>query len=345
MDTIISLPQISLPAINNRCFAGSSKASDKTQGFRISSAARIALIALEATLAATVAASFAAVMILSASAAMTILTISAVALGILLAGELIFVVKPYLPSCIGKVINVAHAAIIDFAAYLGMWGFYFYHDLEKKNPKEPIPDNKTPIILIHGYKSASSSWTYHRKRLEEAGFKNIFTINLGSVANTIQEYAQIVNDKVIEIAKNVGNKAIAVIGHSMGGLVASWWATSVAPENMVSDVITLGTPFKGTKWAKYGSGECAVQMIPGSNFLKELNEKIVNSSKTRFYCLSSNADPVILPNDSALPVMEKQKGKFKTHTFEDMGHIQYMISDKVIDKEIKYLNKWAMAKI
>lgn len=335
----ITTTQISLASANS--FVNQShKGVEKSQGFRISSAVKNALIALEATLAATTVASFALAMIFSSSAAMSILTISSIALGILLAAEALSFVKPYLPVCIAKVVNIASAAIADFASYLGSWGFYLYHDLEKCNPKASLTEDKAPIILIHGYKSASSSWTYYRQRLQEAGFKNIFTINLGSVAKTIQEYTQLVNDKVVEIAKIVGKKAFAVIGHSMGGLVASQWATSVAPENMVSNVITLGTPFKGTKWAKYGEGPCAAQMVPGCDFLKELNEKVVNSSKTRFYCLSSQADPMIIPNESALPDKEKQKGKFKTHTFENIGHIHYMMSDRVIDRVIKYLNKW-----
>lgn len=309
----------------------------KAQGFRISIAVKRALLALTIVTAVVVAAALAATIILSSGIALTALIVSSVALGILCTEQIYTKIRKHLPSPIRHVADFIRAQVVEIFAAIAL-GFFKIQDLEKKNPKSEKPNNQQPILLVHGYLGSSSDWTYLHYRLKNAGLSSIFSINLGSVNQTIDgDYAQKVKQKVEEIAQITGRNDITLIGHSMGGIVSSFYAENLAPKGTVTDVITLGSPLHGTQVAKIGLGKCAKQMECSSKLLQELHEKIYDSEYTRYYNFASNADEIIIPNKSALLDQNKMKSKIKTHTFKDLGHAAYLLSDRVADKLINYI--------
>lgn len=82
----------------------------------------------------------------------------------------------------------------------------------------------------------------------------IYTIDLGSPFLSIEEYAEKVKEKAKQIAHETGHTKLALIGHSMGGLVSAYYAIHLAPEGSIRSVITLGSPMQGTKVAFFGVG-------------------------------------------------------------------------------------------
>jgi triacylglycerol lipase len=150
----------------------------------------------------------------------------------------------------------------------------FRIDLTKKNPKKG-ESTHTPILLVHGYGHNSSAWIYLCYRLKKAGFHSLYSINLGSVQNSIEQYAEEVKRKALEIAESTGNKKLILLGHSMGGLVSAAYATH---HSNVTHLVTLGSPLKGTKIAKWGRGQSARDMEPFSPFIVDLNRKIEAAS-------------------------------------------------------------------
>ena len=295
-------------------------------------------MALTIVAAAAVAVAFTATLILPSSIALTALIVSSVALGLLCVGHLYPIARKVLPSALRRIVDIIRAQVVEFFSIAALICFKV-HDLEKKNPKKVDPNCGQPILLVHGYFGCSSSWTYMHHRLKSAGLGPVFSINLGSIFQSIDgDYAEKVKEKAEEIAKITGRKDLILVGHSMGGLISSYYAENLAPKGSVTDVITLGSPLHGTKLAPFGFGECAKQMDPNSPFIKDLHEKIYNSEYTRYFNMSSNADEVILPNNSALLDKTKMK-KLKTHTFENLGHASYPLSDRVADKLVKYIQK------
>lgn len=309
------------------------------QGFRLSIAADRALLALTLTMTTVVAVTLTATIVLASTIAMIALIISSIALGLLFISHAYPLIRPYLPTILGRIADNIRAIVVDFFAAFTL-GCFMVQDLEKKNPKNVLADGQQPILLVHGYLGHSSNWTYIRYRLQKAGLGPIFTINLGSVFQSIDgDYAQKVKQKAEEIAKITGMTKLIIIGHSMGGIVGSYYATHLAPKGSVTDIITLGSPLKGTKFSAVEVGECAQQMNYRSDFIKGLLEKIYNSEDTRYYNFASDADEIVLPNSAALLDKSKMKAPLKTHTFSDLGHVSYPLSDRIVDKMVKYIKK------
>jgi triacylglycerol esterase/lipase EstA (alpha/beta hydrolase family) len=209
---------------------------------------------------------------------------------------------------------------------LGVLTATFPFTLSARQPK--VLKEQTPILLIHGYLHNSSGWFYIRHQLVKQGYR-VYTIDLGSPFNSIQQYAQKVDQKAKRIALETGTQKLNIVAHSMGGLVASCYATDYAPSGSVEKIVTLGSPMEGTKLASLAAairfGECARQMEHNSSFVMQQNQKNANSS-TQFYHLSAVGDPIIRPNSSALA----NNPKAKIQQIFGLGHTSFFCSPQAV---------------
>lgn len=188
----------------------------------------------------------------------------------------------------------------------------------------------SPIVLIHGYAHNRCAWFFIQKYLQMKGFGRIHTLNLFPPFGSIESLAKQVQNELESIKKD--HEKAVLIGHSMGGLVAAYFAENLANEGEISQIITLGSPFLGTRLAAFGIGKNAAQMVPQSNFLISLNEKI-SKSPIPYYHLASKIDNIIVPWNSALP--KKQEGQ--EFVVQDLGHLSLLASPLVAQKIIKWL--------
>ena len=189
------------------------------------------------------------------------------------------------------------------------------------------PDGR-PILLIHGYLHDSSAWVYHKRQLRKEGFGPIYVLNLGHPFRSIRHYAEKVKMKAEQIERETNRSDLILIGHSMGGLVSSWYAMRLAPPGKVTDVITIGSPLAGTYVAKIGIGPPAREMERDSELLEELREKIKKSAHTRFFHIATKTDQLVIPYSSALVGghLERQ------YLLEDVGHVTLLFSPRVAKK-------------
>lgn len=190
-----------------------------------------------------------------------------------------------------------------------------------------------PILLVHGYLHDSSAWTYMKQKLASEGFGPIYTLNLIHPFRSIRSYAQFVAKKAEKIAEATGRKDLILVGHSMGGLVSSWYATKLAPPGTVTDVITLGSPLRGTYVAWIALGPNGSEMRPGSEFIKELQTEIARSQDIRFYHIGTKTDQLVIPSSSAWLGDRKEKH----FVVEDMGHVTLLFSKRVSKKTCQWL--------
>lgn len=190
-----------------------------------------------------------------------------------------------------------------------------------------------PILLVHGYMNHGSVWRFPKKRLEALGLGPIYTISLGHPFRSIRWYAEKVKAKAELIAQETGRKDLILIGHSMGGLVSSWYATQIAPALSVTDVITIGSPLFGTPMAHIGLGENAREMEPNSPFLEILRAGIAQKKEIRFYHIATKSDQLVIPGSSAV-IPENEH-----FIFEDIGHASLLYSREVTDQIGQWLRK------
>ncbi len=186
--------------------------------------------------------------------------------------------------------------------------------------------SNTAILLIHGYYRHQADWYWFRKQLAKHNHP-IFMVNLSPALGSIEDITkQSLPDKIAQIKQETGCDRIILIGHSMGGLVASYYATHLDQAGLISTIITIGSPFYGTKISIMGAGENAKQMCPGSVFLVNLRERVKQNSHKIFQVLT-RFDNIVFPWRSASldDIPENQQLILPT-----AGHLAMLHSEEVV---------------
>jgi pimeloyl-ACP methyl ester carboxylesterase len=207
-----------------------------------------------------------------------------------------------------------------------------------------LPDEGAPVLLLQGFFCTRRSLEPLELRLRRDGYR-VFSLDLGGLAgrfNTrrIDELARFVRGQVERLyARNPGLAPLTVIGHSKGGLVASWWVKRLGGHARVRTVITLGTPHRGTRIAWAGILlawllPSLVQMLPGSDFLRRLREGAW-PAHVALVSLFSRRDR-ITPWPSALIESRTAQGR---NVEVDAGHSDYLLKKSIYGAMLRELRR------
>jgi pimeloyl-ACP methyl ester carboxylesterase len=140
----------------------------------------------------------------------------------------------------------------------------------------PDPTSTLPtIILVHGLYHNPSGWTLYRRWLKRAGFTNIYAWDRLLWKHTFNDLLQGFDVWVREIARNLPDKPIVLIGHSLGGLIVRAYAQSPNAVENIAGVVTLGTPHQGTKIAVFGLGKACMDIHHRAPLIKRIEEAAV----------------------------------------------------------------------
>ncbi len=231
-----------------------------------------------------------------------------------------------------RLANLIHSTYIDiFAKVLSICLAPFPQT--QFDPKED--EGQIPTILIHGYLNNSAIWIYHRYRYHCAGLNNIYTVNLGSPFESIENYAEVLRKRILEVSKITGQKKVRLLGHSLGGVVAAYYILHLANDDGIEvvDLMTMGSPLHGTPLGVFGPGKSPKQMRKASPFIKELSRKL-EQSHIRCFHQGSKTDVLVFPFDVTYV---RSKGEHEIRCYDDLGHVSFLFSDRVIQAIIRYL--------
>lgn len=90
-----------------------------------------------------------------------------------------------------------------------------------------------------------------------------------------------------------------IVGHSLGGLIARYYAQRLGGDERVRTLVTLGTPHEGTRVVPLADAHPIVrQMRPGSDVIEELREP-APGCRTRFVSFWSDLDQLMTPLETA----------------------------------------------
>ncbi len=181
--------------------------------------------------------------------------------------------------------------------------------------------NGQPLLLVHGYCNNAWVWVFLKRKLARAGLGPIYLINLGYPFRSLHTYAQRVEAKADEIARETGKRDLTLVGHSMGGLVAALYALRT---DRVCDVVMIASPIEGTPLASFAPGPNAREMQKGSPLLKELGEQM-DASDIRFHQIATHCDQLVIPGISAgrkVPVERRL-------ILNNVGHAGLLFSPRV----------------
>ncbi len=177
----------------------------------------------------------------------------------------------------------------------------------------PIPENELDptrpnIILAYGLGGTPSVMLPLRARLGNAGF-NVVIADTGWARKDIDtltaRFDKFLTKQEERLHQKYGlrltdlEKDLVFLGHSMGGLIILA-AQARDPELMHFQVVTAGTPFRGSSLARFVFWhEAARQIRPDSKWLAKLREDIQNNPR-KLLQIRAEKDEFVPTNSATL---------------------------------------------
>jgi triacylglycerol lipase len=144
-------------------------------------------------------------------------------------------------------------------------------------PRPQRPDAARPVVLLHGLASSPRVLLPLERHLERTLGREVWRVRLSATGRCdLRDCARRVYERIERGVAERGVERADVVGHSMGGLVATWLLKRLDGGRRLRTVVTLGTPHRGAPLARLGAavlgGLCPAlaQMAPDSPLLDEL---------------------------------------------------------------------------
>ena len=165
---------------------------------------------------------------------------------------------------------------------------------------DQVVEDQVPVLLIHGYGGGPASMAALERVLESRG-RRVISVALpnggrGDIAVSAGAVEAIVEDE--------GTTEVDIVGFSAGGLVARTFLEQADGE--IRSLVFLGTPHHGTRLAGLATSldpslcaRACREMVPGSRFLRNLNEGRNLPPGTSSVNIYSADDGVVTPPRSA----------------------------------------------
>ncbi|MFK4067405.1 lipase family alpha/beta hydrolase [Streptomyces sp. NPDC029674] len=165
-------------------------------------------------------------------------------------------------------------------------------------PRLP-PDGRPPVLLLHGFIDNRSVFVLLRRALSQHGGRRVETLNYSPLTCDIRVAAELLGRHIEEICERTGHARVDIVGHSLGGLIARYYAQRLGGDARVRTLVTLGTPHAGTRVVPLADAHPIVrQMRPGSDVIEELKEPAPDC-RTQFVSFWSDLDQIMDPLETA----------------------------------------------
>ncbi|MDG4864560.1 alpha/beta fold hydrolase [Streptomyces sp. T-3] len=168
-------------------------------------------------------------------------------------------------------------------------------------PRLPAKDaaGARPVVLLHGFIDNRSVFVLLRRSLTQHGRRHVESLNYSPLTCDIRAAARLLAGHVEEVCARTGHHEVDIVGHSLGGLIARYYAQRLGGDVRVRTLVTLGTPHGGTRVAAVLSAHPIVrQMRPDSDVVAELAGPAPDC-RTRFVSFWSDLDQLMDPLETA----------------------------------------------
>ncbi len=193
------------------------------------------------------------------------------------------------------------------------------HILRNKQPDQMTQAAvRLPILLVHGYGLNRACWLFFQTYLHTRGWPWVWAINHRPRSRPIPSYAESLSSKIDLLMAEAGADQVDVVAHSMGGIVTAWYMTQLHGDQRVRRLITLGTPWRGTRTHVFGLRREARDLAPDAQVIQD-----IQGIQGDIVSIWSDTDHLVIPNDSAT------HPNLKNIQIPYLGHLEMMISARV----------------
>lgn len=161
------------------------------------------------------------------------------------------------------------------------------------------------VVFVPGYIVEMKRFDNLKEYLTENGWNedDLYVVELQNWNSNITN-AEILRDFIDEITAE--DEKVDIVAQSMGGISARYYIKNLDGDKKVQNIITTANPHHGTYLAVPGlilslfGDEGIKELVPGSDFLKELNEDETPGEDVLWTTIRLTSDLIIHPTDSTI---------------------------------------------
>ena len=196
--------------------------------------------------------------------------------------------------------------------------------LRRSRTVSPRRADLRTVLFVHGLAGTGAGFWPMRLWLRACGIDRQLvydypTVGLRRRTGTVESMAIALQR---EIDARVRGGRIDVVAHSMGGLVARTWIQLLGGHRRVDRLVTLATPHAGTENAAWLPSAVGVQLRPGSDLLRRLDDAPMPDHV--------HATSIIAGGDTVVRPVASAHAPWGTHVHvDDVGHTSMLMSPRV----------------
>lgn len=210
---------------------------------------------------------------------------------------------------------------LSYAAHGILYGFGY---LPSRHRPLRARDIRT-VVFVHGLWATRASFFPLQGYLRLLRHSRQLSFNYRS--SSIEQAAFELKRR---IDRDVRGGRIDLVCHSLGGLVARVYLQQLGGARRVDRLITLATPHGGTHASVYVPTRLVSDLRPASPFLEKL-DALPPPENVRCLSIAAGRDLMVLPASHSL-------APFGEHlSFDDLGHLDLLLSPRVFDAVQRFL--------
>ena len=192
------------------------------------------------------------------------------------------------------------------------------------HPEPAAPDAAlaVPVLLVHGYICNHRVWDDLTPELRRRGH-TVLAVDLEPLFSGIDTHVATIEAAVQKLIAGTGQARVALVGHSMGGLVIRAWMRAYGTAQ-VERVITLATPHQGSLLAAAALTSNGGQMRWQSRWLRELADSEAAPTRSLIHIALTDTDNIVYPQ------LQQTLEGCQVTQFSGLGHLEMCVSPKVI---------------
>jgi len=200
----------------------------------------------------------------------------------------------------------------------------------------------SPVILVHGLYHNPAAWFVLRRRLLRAGFTDVRCYGYASFGREFADIAAGLAEMLLEAAQNAPGGRVALVGHSLGGLVIRAACVDARAASggkcRVAGVVTLGAPHRGSTLAgMLGIGRLARGLAPDGQVINRL--RALPPCLGPGLSLFTPTDGMVLPLSGAFLDERERASGWTERPLPAMSHVGLLYSRAAASEIVAFLKR------